>query len=71
MRVIHPTRKELEDRRRRLIERAGVSSRRELAERARRGTLSGEELWLWEDVKSIDFLLAEDPDAAAAVDGGG
>jgi hypothetical protein len=69
MRVLHPTREELQERRQRLLDRARVSSSDELAERARRGALSGDEFWLWEDIRSIDFLLGEDADGAMLVDG--
>ncbi|MGH8905067.1 MAG: hypothetical protein ACRD0K_00735 [Egibacteraceae bacterium] len=67
MRVTHPTREELKDRRRRLLEQARVSSSDELAARAERGALSGDEFWLWEDIQSIDFLLGEQtpPDGGA------
>lgn len=70
MRVRHPTRQELKERRRRLLEQARVSSSDELAERARRGALSGDEFWLWEEITSIDFLLGEDTDDETPPSGG-
>lgn len=70
MRVRHPTREELKERRRRLLEQARVSSSDELAERAGRGALSGNEFWLWEEITSIDFLLGEDADDETPPGGG-
>lgn len=58
-RVIQPSRKELVERRRRLLDRTG-SSYEELAARARRHDLEGDEWWLWEEICSVDFLLGAD-----------
>lgn len=58
-RVLEPGRDELEDRRARLLERSHMS-REELETAAAAGTLSAEEFWLWEDIRSIEFLLGDD-----------
>ncbi len=58
MQVHTPSREELLDRRRRLLEQAGTS-RDELDRRAGRGDLVGDEYRLWEELRSIDFLLAD------------
>lgn len=60
-RVLEPTREELEARRRRLLERLGMS-RDELASAAESGTLTGGQYWIWEDIRSIEFLLGHDDD---------
>lgn len=58
-RVLEPSREELEARRQRLLERAGMS-RDELEAAATAGTLRGDQFWVWEDIRSIEFLLGED-----------
>jgi hypothetical protein len=58
-RVLEPSRPDLEARRKRLLDRLGMS--REEAERAAQsGALSGEQIWIWEDIRSIEFLLGDD-----------
>lgn len=59
MRVMNPDREELLARRERLLRQARTS-REELEARADRGTLTGDEYWLWEDIRSVEFLLRED-----------
>lgn len=58
-RVIEPSRGDLEERRQRLLARVGMS-RDELDTAAKAGTLTGDQFWIWEDIKSIEFLLGED-----------
>lgn len=58
-RVIEPSRGDLEERRQRLLARVGMS-RDELDTAAKAGTLTGDQFWTWEDIKSIEFLLGED-----------
>jgi hypothetical protein len=57
-RVLEPSREELEKRRERLLERARMT-REDLEAAANAGTLSGDEYWLWMDIRSIEFLLGE------------
>lgn len=59
MKVRTPSRDELLDRRRRLLEQS-KASREELDRRAAQGELAGDEYWLWEEMRSIDFLLGEE-----------
>lgn len=59
MQVHTPSRDELLDRRRRLLEQS-KASREELDRRATQGELAGDEYWLWEELRSIDFLLGEE-----------
>lgn len=58
-RVLEPSRDELRERRARLLEHAHMS-REALEDAADAGTLSPEEFWLWEDIRSIEFLLGDD-----------
>ncbi|MEX2549380.1 MAG: hypothetical protein WD638_04065 [Nitriliruptoraceae bacterium] len=58
-RVLEPGHDELKDRRARLLERAHMS-REDLEAAAAAGTLSAEEFWLWEDIRSVEFLLGDD-----------
>ena len=58
-RVLEPGHDELKGRRARLLERAHMS-REELEAAAAAGSLSPEEFWLWEDIRSVEFLLGED-----------
>lgn len=60
-RVLEPSRAELEARRRRLLDRLGMS-RDELERAADSGALTGEQYWLLEDVRSTEFLLGIDDD---------
>ena len=60
-RVLEPSRAELEARRSRLLARLAMS-RDELERAADRGTLSGEQYWLHENIRSIEFLLGTDAD---------
>ena len=60
MTVGHPTPEQLMRRRKRLLEQAGVTSVAELEERAARDELTGQQFWLWESIRSIDFLLGDD-----------
>jgi hypothetical protein len=60
-RVLEPSREDLEARHTRLLERLGVN-RAELERLAETGALSGEQIWLWEDIRSIEFLLGDDVD---------
>lgn len=61
MKLLHPSRDELRERRQRLLESLNMT-REELDEAARTGVLSGSDFWTWEDIQAIDFLLGEDPD---------
>lgn len=61
-RVLTPSTEELRARRAELLERAGMD-RDKLGARAEAGTLSGDEFWLFEDVRSIEFLLGDSVDA--------
>ena len=56
MRVIQPTPTRLRQRRAELLDQARMD-RAELESRAEAGLLSGEEYWLWEEIRSIEFLL--------------
>lgn len=56
MRVIQPTAERLRERRAELLNDVRMG-RAELEERAEAGLLSGEEYWLWEEIRSIEFLL--------------
>jgi hypothetical protein len=58
-RVLQPSREELMDRRARLIERARMD-RGEMEAAAQAGTLAPDEFWLWEDIRSVEFLLGDD-----------
>lgn len=59
-RVMEPSREELLERRERLLERARLT-RDELECRAEGGLLSGSEFYLWDEIRSIEFLLGESP----------
>lgn len=59
MGVQTPSRDELLRRRQQLLDHARIS-RDKLDVRAERGELVGDEYWLWEALRSIDFLLGED-----------
>jgi hypothetical protein len=61
-RVLEPSREELEERRHRLLERLAMT-REEAQAAAAAGVLVGDQLWLWEDLRSIEFLLGQDGDA--------
>jgi hypothetical protein len=67
MRVHHPTAEELRGRRDRLLARAGTT-REDIERRAEDGTLSAEEYWIWQDIRSVEFLLGDEADL---VDHGG
>jgi hypothetical protein len=58
-RVMEPSREQLEERRARMLERVRMS-RDELQAAADAGTLSGDEYWVWQDIRSIEFLLGAD-----------
>lgn len=58
-RVLEPGHDELKARWARLLERAHMS-REDLEAAASAGTLSAEEFWLWEDIRSVEFLLGDD-----------
>ncbi len=58
-RVLEPSRSELEARRERLLERLGMD-RDELERAAESGALTGEQYWLLEDIRSVEFLLGSD-----------
>ncbi len=58
-RVMQPSREELEARRQRLLRELGMT-RIELEAAAEAGTLTGERFWVWEDIRSIEFLLGAD-----------
>lgn len=58
MRVMHPSRDELRDRRERLLAEANID-RDGLERRAHAGLLTAAEYWLWEELRSIEFLLGE------------
>ncbi len=58
-RVLEPSREDLIERRERLLKRLGMT-RNELAHRAEAGLLTGEEFWLEEEIRSIEFLLGDD-----------
>lgn len=60
-RVLEPSRAELEARRGRLLARLAMS-RDELERAADSGALTGEQYWLLEDIRSIEFLLGTDDD---------
>lgn len=60
MRVLQPTTEELRARQARLLERSGFTSVEALEDRARRGALSAEEFALWDEIRSIDFLLGDE-----------
>ena len=60
-RVLEPSRSELEARRERLLERLGMD-RDELDRAAESGALTGEQYWLLEDIRSVEFLLGSDDD---------
>jgi hypothetical protein len=55
-RVLKPSRSDLEARRARLLDRIGMT-RKELEQEAESGALTGEQIWIWEDIRSIEFLL--------------
>lgn len=57
--VEHPAESELRSRRAALLEELGQTYE-ELAELARKYMLTAEELAVWEQVESIDFLLGND-----------
>lgn len=59
--VLEPSRAELEARRARLLARLAMS-REELERAADSGALTGEQYWLLEDIRSIEFLLGADDD---------
>jgi hypothetical protein len=56
---MEPSREQLEERRARMLERVRMS-RDELQSAADAGTLSGDEYWVWQDIRSIEFLLGAD-----------
>ena len=58
-RVIQPSRDELLARRARLIQRARMG-RDEMEVAAKAGTLAPDDFWLWEDIRSVEFLLGDD-----------
>lgn len=58
-RVLEPSREELEARRMRLLDRLGMT-RDELERAAGSGALTGDQYWLLEDIRSIEFLLGAD-----------
>lgn len=60
-RVLEPSRAELEARRASLLARLAMS-RDELRSAADSGSLTGEQYWLLEDIRSIEFLLGTDVD---------
>lgn len=60
-RVLEPSRAELEARRGRLLARLGMSPD-ELDRAAESGALTGEQYWLLEDIRSVEFLLGPDDD---------
>jgi hypothetical protein len=59
MRLAHPTPTELRHRRERLLDKAGFS-REELQRCAEEGTLTPEEYWIWQDIRSVEFLLGDE-----------
>lgn len=59
LRVIEPRRDELEARRRRLLDKL-YTTREALGRSAEAGVLTVKELWIWEDIRSIEFLLGEE-----------
>ncbi len=63
-RVRHPSPEELRARRARLLAEARID-RDELEALAAAGALTGDEFWVWEDVRSIEFLLGDDAPAHA------
>lgn len=58
-RVLEPSREELLARRARLLGRTHMS-REELDTAAAAGTLTADQYWLWEDIRSLEFLLGDD-----------
>lgn len=60
-RVLEPSRDELVARRERLLEQLGMS-RSDLERAAQAGALIGDQIWLWEDIRSIEFLLRDNDD---------
>ncbi len=58
-RVLEPSAEELRARHARLLARIG-RSREELEVAAEAGDLTGEEFWLWEDLRDVEFLLGDD-----------
>lgn len=60
-RVVEPSPEELRERRKRLLEHVGMT-RDELNTAAEEGALSSDQFWVWEDIKTIDFLLDDDDD---------
>lgn len=66
MRVMSRSADELRAERERLLARAHASSVEELNDRAARGGLSAAEYSLWEEIRSINYLLGEDDEADAA-----
>lgn len=60
-RVLEPSRAELEARRSRILARLSMT-RNELESAADSGALTGEQYWLLEDIRSIEFLLGTDDD---------
>jgi hypothetical protein len=60
-RVLQPGREELEARRARLLDRLGMS-RDDLERAADSGALTGDQYWLLEDIRSIEFLLGHNDD---------
>jgi hypothetical protein len=58
-RILKPSRDDLEARRKRLLERLGMN-REEAGRAADAGVLSGEQIWIWEDLRSVEFLLGDD-----------
>ncbi len=58
-RVLEPSLDELRERRARLLDRVRMG-RRELEAAASAGTVSSDEFWLWEDIRSVEFLLGDD-----------
>ncbi len=60
-RVLEPSRAELEARRSHLLARLAMN-RDDLERAADRGSLSGEQYWLHENIRSIEFLLGTEDD---------
>jgi hypothetical protein len=65
MRVMNPSAEDLRAERKRLLARAHAASVKELNDRAARGGLSADEYSLWEEIRSIEYLLGEEDDAVA------
>lgn len=58
MRVTRLTRDELLERHKQLLSHARMP-REELEQRAEAGLLSGDDYWLWEEIRGVEFLLGD------------